>query len=137
LGFPIASDANGWIYQHETSPDLAVGQTTEPINSSLTTGYASIANGGDLIFVDWLLPDMKWGEYSQPDTATVNFTFRVTDYAGQTPKVYGPYSSTKNTPFICPRFRGRFMSVEISSNDLGSFWRLGSIRYRFAPAGSR
>lgn len=137
LGFPIGADSNGWIYQHETSYDLAVGQTTRPITSSLTTGYNSLTNGEDLIFVDWMLPDMKWGQYSQPPNAQVSFTFNVTDYAGQNPRVYGPYIATQQTPYISPRFRGRFVSMQIESNDLGSFWRLGSLRYRFAPSGRR
>lgn len=137
LGFPIASDADGWIYQHETSYDLAVGQTTQPITASLTTGYQSLTNGEDLIFVDWVLPDMKWGQYSQLPDAAIQYTFNVTDYAGQTPRVYGPYTATKQTPFVSPRFRGRFMSMKIESTDLGSFWRLGSIRYRYAPSGRR
>ena len=138
LGFPIAADSNGWIYQHEIGYNLANGDGDPlPINASLTTGYASIADGANLVFVDWMLPDMKWGTYENPTGATVNFTFRVTDYAGQTPRVYGPYSTTQGTQFICPRFRGRFMSIQISSNDFNSFWRLGSVRYRFAPSGSR
>lgn len=137
LGFPIAADSDGWVYQHETSYDLAVGQTTVPITSSLTTGYQSLTNGEDLIFVDWMLPDMKWGSYSQTTSASVKFTFSVTDYAGQTPRVYGPYTATQQTPFLSPRFRGRFVSMKVETQDLGSFWRLGSIRYRFAPSGRR
>jgi len=137
LGFPIAADSDGWIYQHETSYDLAVGQTTQPIVSSLTTGYSRLAQGEDLIFVDWMLPDMKWGEWPGPNNAVLNFTFNVVDYPGQTPRVYGPYSASKQTPYISPRFRGRFMSMKIESDDLGSFWRLGSIRYRYAPSGRR
>lgn len=137
LGFPIASDSNGWIYQHETSNNLAVGQETVPITASLTTGYQSMTSGEDLIFVDWMLPDMKWGDYDGPEDASIRFTFNVTDYAGQTPRVYGPYTATKQTPYISPRFRGRFMSMKVESNDLNSFWRLGSLRYRYAPSGRR
>jgi hypothetical protein len=103
----------------------------------MTTGYTSLTNGEDLIFVDWMLPDMKWGTFSQPPDAQISFTFNVTDYAGQNPRVYGPYTATKQTPYISPRFRGRFVSLKLESNDLGSFWRLGSLRYRFAPSGRR
>ena len=95
------------------------------------------SNGEDLIFVDWMLPDMKWGAYDNPSTASMQFTFSVTDYAGQTPRVYGPYTATQQTPYISPRFRGRFVSMKIECDNLDSFWRLGSIRYRFAPSGRR
>lgn len=144
LGFPIGADSNGWIYQHEIGYNLANGDGDPlPINASIKTGYASIADGANLVFVDWVLPDMKWGTYENPVGATVDFTFYVTDYAGQEPRVYGPYSAKKtNNPdettlFLSPRFRGRFMAIKISSSDFGSFWRLGSVRYRFAPSGSR
>jgi hypothetical protein len=80
---------------------------------------------------------MKWGQYDQPQTAEMYIKFYVTDYAGQTPREYGPYSFNKETPFICPRFRGRFVAIEMGSQDANSFWRVGSIRYRFAPSGRR
>lgn len=137
LGFPIAGDKDGWIYQHETSYNLAVGTETYPISTSMVTGYQSLTSGEDLIFVDWVLPDMKWNTYDNPASASIQFTFNVTDYAGQTPRVYGPFSATQQTPYISPRFRGRFVSMKIESSDLSSFWRLGSIRYRYAPSGRR
>lgn len=143
LGFPIAADPEGWVYQHETSYNLAVGNTTQPISSSFTTGYTRLAQGEDLIFVDWMIPDMKWGEWPGPDSAVINFTFNVVDYPGQEPRVYGPYSASKGTPYISPRFRGRFMSMTVQSADIppvtnpGTFWRLGSLRYRYAPSGRR
>ena len=91
----------------------------------------------DLLFVDWMIPDMKWGQYDQSKNAVVNFTFNVVDYPGQTPRTYGPFSASQGTPYISPRFRGRFMSMTVESEDLNSFWRLGSIRYRVAPSGRR
>lgn len=137
LGPPVGADNNGWVYQHETSNNLASGQQILPISSALTTGYYSIANGSDLSFVDWVLPDFKWGQYNQAKNAEIKFTFFVTDYAGQTPNQYGPYSVTQQTPYICPRFRGRYVSMKVENDNLNSFWRLGSIRFRLAPSGRR
>jgi len=130
---PIAAGSDGYIYIHETSNDNA----GVPINASFKTGYFSLTNGNDLVFVDWVLPDMKWGQYSQAPDASIQMTFNVTDYAGQTPKAYGPFTFTKDTPYIEPRFRGRFVQIVVESTDPGSFWRLGSIRYRFASSGRR
>jgi len=147
LGPPLAANSQtvlgvqqGYIYQHETSYDLANGLTINPINAYLKTGYFSLSNGQDLSFVDWMLPDMKWDTYAlqnEIDGADLQVTFYVTDYTGETPKVYGPYNMNKTTKFISPRFRGRYVSMKIESNDSNSFWRLGSIRYRFAPSGRR
>jgi hypothetical protein len=107
--------------------------------SNFQTGYFEIAEADLKMFVDQVWPDMKWGYYGgtangttvyQTPTAQVQLTFYVTDYAGQTPLVYGPYNLTQSTQFVSPRFRGRLVSIAISSSDVGSFWRIGNMRYR-------
>jgi hypothetical protein len=143
IGTAVGADSNGFVYQHETSNDLAVGFTTQPIDSWLETGYFSIGQGQDLTFVDWALPDFKWGffdtYYTTPpsNNARLKITYFVTDYAGQDPKVYGPFPFDRTTQYISPRFRGRYVSMKIESDDLGSFWRLGSTRMRIAQSGRR
>jgi hypothetical protein len=138
FGAPLAADTSGIIYQHDNTGVYNLGNDNIIINAYFETGYFSITNGNDLVFVDWMLPDMKWDTYdgSQSD-ATIKISFNVTDYAGDTPTLYGPFTVTKATPYIEPRFRGRFMQIIVESEDSDSFWRLGSIRYRFAPAGRR
>lgn len=140
LGPPIGSSTDGYIYQHETSSD-ADGQ---PILSSFQTGYFAIADGDNMSFVDQVWPDMKWGynngyangapAYTAP-LATVNITFYVTDYPGDTPQKYGPYTLNQSTEFVSPRFRGRLVSIAIDSSDIGTWWRIGNIRYRYQPDG--
>jgi len=132
LGPPIGADPSTlYLYQHETSPD-ADGQ---PLLASFQTGYFAMAEGDLKTFVDQVWPDMKWGYYGGSQNATVNITFYVADYAGQTPTVYGPYSVTQSSTFFTPRFRGRLVSIGVASNDTGSWWRLGNIRYRYSPDG--
>jgi hypothetical protein len=132
LGAPIGADpVSFYLYQHETSND-ADGQ---PMLSSVQTGYNAIGEGDVKSFVDWVWPDFKWGQYSQAQTANVQISFYVVDYPGDTPTVYGPYTVTQATEYFYTRFRGRLVSVKISSADLGSFWRIGQVRYRFAPDG--
>jgi len=127
LGPPIAADpSTRYIYQHETSPD-ADGQ---PLNASFQTGYFTMSNADVKMFVDQVWPDMKWGYFGGDQNATVNLTFYTADYPGQTPQVFGPYALTQSTTFITPRFRGRLVSIKLESNDVGSFWRIGNIRYR-------
>jgi hypothetical protein len=131
LGPPIGGAPNGYIYQHETSTD-ADGQA---MNSSFQTGYFVLNEADNKMFVDQVWPDMKWGYYGGTQGANVNLTFYVTDYAGQTPTAYGPYTLTQATTYITPRFRGRLVSIKMESNDIGSFWRIGNTRYRFQPDG--
>jgi len=145
LGPPIGASSDQYIYQHETSPDAAYnGVNNQPMQSSFQTGYFALSEANVKNFIDQVWPDMKWGYYNgnvnggavyQNPTATVQLTFYVTDYPGDTPRSYGPYTLTQGTEFISPRFRGRLVSIQINSNDVGSWWRLGGIRYRFQPDG--
>lgn len=133
LGPPIAAGTSGVIYQHETTNNA----DGAPMTSSFTTGYFYIADGQEFAYVDLILPDMKWDLYDQNDSATVNITFNVVNYPGDTPTTYGPYALTSSVDAVDVRIRGRQMSVTLESSDLGSFWRLGKIRYRWSPAGRR
>jgi hypothetical protein len=105
------------------------------MDSYFQTGYFVLNEADVKMFVDQVWPDMKWGYYNQTQSANVLLTFYVADYAGQTPIAYGPFTMTQATTFLTPRFRGRLVSVKIESNDIGSFWRLGQIRYRVQQDG--
>ena len=133
LGPPIgAGTTNGYyIYQHETSTDA----DGAPINASFQTGYYVLSDAEWKIFIDQVWPDMKWGYYGGAQTANVLLTFYVTDYPGQQPQAYGPYTMTQSSTYITPRFRGRLVSIKIESNDIGSFWRVGAMRYRYQQDG--
>lgn len=134
LGPPIGAGISGnqnLIYQHETSTD-ADGQ---PLISSFQTGYYQMTEGEMKLFIDQIWPDMKWGYYGGAQDADLTITFYVTDYAHETPRVYGPFAINNQTNFVTPRFRGRFVSIKIQSADTGSFWRMGGMKYRFQQDG--
>lgn len=133
LGNPIGADLTGTIYQHEIGYDAG----TLPIDTSFQTGYWSIADGNEMAVVDWVLPDMQFTTFPGGTSANLTITFFATDYPGDTPRVYGPYAFNKNTEFINTRIRGRLMSMKVEGIDLGSFWRIGRLRYRFAQDGRR
>jgi len=133
LGPPVGATPTGIIYQHETSPD-ADGQ---PITASFTTGEFYIAEGEEYAFIDRIIPDFKWGTFAGSQGAQVQISFNVMDYPDGTPTVYGPYVMTSTTQYLTVRFRGALMSITVSSSDVGSFWRLGRVRYRFSPCGRR
>lgn len=131
LGPPIGAALNNYLYQHETSLD-ADGNA---LVSYFQTGYFALSEADVKSFIDQVWPDMKWGYYGGTQGANVNLTFYTADYAGQTPSSYGPYVLTQSTTYITPRFRGRLVSIRVGSSDVGSFWRLGNIRYRLQPDG--
>ena len=141
LGPPIGAGilpggTGNFIVQHETSTD-AVNASNEasPILASFQTGYFALTEADVKMFIDQVWPDMKWGYFGGSQNATVQLTFYATDYPGATPYTYGPYNLTQGTDFITPRFRGRLVSIKVESQDLGSFWRIGNMRYRIQADG--
>lgn len=133
LGMPISATNNGIIYQHEMGYDNDGG----PINASFRTGYFKLNEGEQIAFVDWWIPDMRWNTFSnsQP-SAQLTVKFYSVMYPGDTNvRTYGPYTLTSSTRFINPRIRGRYVALEIASNDVGSFWRIGLNTFRVAQDG--
>ena len=131
FGPPLASGGTNYIYQHEVGEN----DDDQPMTSFFQTGYFAMSEADVKIFVDQIWPDMKWGTYGGTQNVTVNLSFYVTDYAGQSPTVYGPYPMTQQTTFLTPRFRGRLVSIRLESNDANTFWRIGNIRYRLQQDG--
>ena len=150
LGPPIGAGGDTYIYQHEVGNDAASGTSTTAMLSSFQTGYFQLAEGENLVFVDQIWPDMKWGTYSGNQNATVYLTIYYTNYATDT--ATSPSTSyysgspsntvssvtfpmTQSTEYISCRIRARFMAFSLSSQDVGTFWRLGGVKYRFQPDG--
>ena len=133
LGMPIAATSSGIVYQQETTPDA----DGTPLVSSFTTGDFYLDEGQNFVVVDQVLPDFKWETFTGGTSAQIQLTFNITNFPGDTPISYGPYTVTQATEYLSVRFRGRLMSVTVASADLGSFWRIGSIKFRHAPSGRR
>jgi hypothetical protein len=131
LGAPIGAGTDSVLYQHETSND-ADGQA---LVSSFTTGYFALNEADMLMFVDQVWPDMKWGSYGSSPNAQVLMTFYVAEYPNGPVSTYGPYTLSNAIQYVSPRFRGRLVSIKFESVDVGTFWRLGAMRYRAAPDG--
>jgi hypothetical protein len=133
LGNPIGASSSGLIYYQETTPDAA----GSPLVSSFTTGDFYLDEGENFVFIDQILPDFKWESFTGTTSAQIQLTFNISNFPGDTPTQYGPYLVTQATEYLSVRLRGRLMSVTVQSADLGSFWRIGSIKYRFNPMGRR
>lgn len=130
-GNPIGVDSAGVVQQHETTQSFPGAGAP-----AFRTGWFNISDGNDLVFVDWVLPDFIWSQFSGSQNAQVNLVFYTVDYPGDVPRAYGPFTVTQATEFVAPRLRGRLMSVLVISNN-NVFWRLGRIRFRFAQSGRR
>lgn len=132
LGNPISADTSGILYQHE------IGEATAGTGlPSFRSGWWSLTEGNDMVFVDYIIPDFKYGFFPEaPANAEINITFFSANYPEDTPVSYGPYTVTPATEYLTPRIRGRLMSVLVQSNN-EQFWRLGRIRFRYAVSGRR
>lgn len=133
LGMPISVSPQGNVFQQETTNDAAGA----PITASFQTGYFYLAEGEDYCYVDQVIPDFIFSEYSGGASATIFITFLVANFPSDTPTTYGPYQVTSSTEYISTRFRGRLMAFFVESSDTGSFWRIGLIKYRYGPSGRR
>jgi hypothetical protein len=131
FNFPLAATNDGFIYYHELTPDA----DGSPLNSYFETGYFYIDTGQEKVFVDRVYPDFKWGQYNGSQNATLLITFHVIDEMGDTPQVFGPYTVNSTTHWVEPRFRGRQVSMRIENQDVGSFWRMAAVRFRYSPDG--
>lgn len=134
LGPPIGANSTGTIYQHE----YGYNNGTSPMICSFETGYMQLNDADNLIFVDQIWPDFKWQTADGATTAaTLYITFYGTNYPGDTPTAYGPYTMTQGTEYISTRIRNRLLAISVSTSpdgtnaDLNSFFRIGAIRYRY------
>lgn len=133
LGPPVAATPTGIVYQHETTND-ADGAV---LAASFTTGYFYITEGEDFAFIDQIYPDFKWGTFAGSQGAQIQITVNIVNFPGDAITAYGPYTVTQATQFISVRIRARQMSFTVASSDVGSFWRLGKVRYRYQHADGR
>lgn len=133
LGSSIGAGINNLIYQHE----VGYNDDGQAMNSYFESGYSSLSEGEEFIFIDQMVPDMKWGIYGGNNSASVKITFKTAPYQGSTYTSYGPYTVNSSTNFISLRMRDRLVSTRIESSDLDSFWRIGAIRYRYSQSGRR
>lgn len=132
LGTPIGADYTGLLQQHEVGYSADGGN----MSSYVISGLMDVSNGHDFIFMDQFLPDFVDSVPVAPTPSSPQIS--LTGYRtpnDPTPKGYGPYP-TIGVQYISTRFRGRLAQMMISDTSQG-FWRLGEVRYRFVPDGSR
>lgn len=131
FGPPIAATSAGLIYQHETSNDA----DGSPMISFVESGEFLLSEGSLAMFVDQVRPDMKYGQEGQPPTATISVTITTMNDVTGEEQTSGAMNFTTATTYLTTRVRGNRAKVRIESSDLGSWWRLGRMRFRVAPDG--
>lgn len=126
-GDPIGADPTGLLQQHERGFDAnGVG-----MQWSWQTGFFDIGEGQEFVFADMLIPDHT----ESIGDPTIDYTILVSAYPNRPPQTIGPLPANSSNDFIPFRARGRQMAIGAAGSDLGTFNRLGALRYRFAPDG--
>ena len=131
LGPPIAASPDSYIWQHETTQDAA----GSAIVSSMQTGYFVVNEAHEKTFIDLIWPDFKYGLYGGSQGASIQVTVYGADYPTDTPTAFGPFTMNSTTQYINLRMRARLVAMKFESSDLGSFWRIGNVRVRYAQDG--
>lgn len=127
FGPPVAVDGDKYLQQHEVSND-ADGL---PMNSYAVSSFSELSEGQDFIFLDQVLVNVD----DEAAGTTLDLVLYSAKNTASAVLTKGPYSVTASTQYVSTRLRGRFLAMRIGSSDLGSFWRWGATRYRYAPDG--
>ena len=111
-----------------------------PLHWWFRTGLFLLSEGEDYIFIDRCRPDFRWRAFTDPPDASAEIEFTLyaqddSDNPTKPPKVYGPFTVNSSSGPFDPRARGRYFSIKVEGDDLGSFVRLGAVKFRFSPDG--
>lgn len=129
---PTASTGTN-IYQHEIGYDDN-GVAMQDVFAE--SGYVDISDGTVFMFMDWLIPDFIWKTTNSTTQPRVNITIYTKYYPSDAnPATIGPFTITPSTQYVSFRTRARQMAIKVESDAFDTFWRIGAIRVRTAPAG--
>ena len=112
---PIAADASGYLYDHEsgyTDNGVALGEF-------LVSGEFDIAESDRIMFLRRFIPDILI------TSGTVLLTFFGRKYPNQEQISKGPFMVDSTTKFVPPRLRARRVSMRMGDSTAGTFWRGG------------
>jgi hypothetical protein len=105
----------------------------EAIDAYVYSGYFDIGDGDNMVLMQKFIPDFK----RQEGNITVALRLRPYPQATAVPSSLDPYVITPTTQFVSTRARGRQIQLRIESDELGSFWRFGTMRVDIQPDGFR
>jgi len=132
--------ANGYIYNQE----VGVDDDVYPMASYISSSDFDIGDGEQFTLIKRIIPDVSFdgSDTTENATPTAIFTMRPrnfpgSDYTTSPSKNVITTNITNYTNQVFMRARARQMAMEISSEDLGVQWQLGSPRLDGRPDGKR
>ena len=103
------------------------------IEAYIYSGYFDIGDGDQVLFMKRFIPDFK----RQVGDLTVRLLLRLYPQTSATPSSLDPYVITPTTDKVDTRARGRQIQLRIESDELGGWWRFGTMRVDIQPDGLR
>lgn len=133
VGNPVGADTVGLLQQHEVSTD-ADGAA---MIGGWQTGYFSIGDAEAYTFIDQIIPDFVTTSSKSPPVITLSLVATDFPYVGTT-YTTGPLPVIAGqTAFVPCNIRARQIALSATWADLGTFNRIGAVRFRGAPDGRR
>lgn len=112
-------------------PTSVFSGDSQALTSFIESADVDIGDGDDIMFIDKIIPDYTI------NTGTIKFSINIKDYPAGTTKEIGPFDITDATQKIDMRARGRQANFRVSTSDLNTSWKWGSVRVAIQPAGKR
>lgn len=142
--YPIAASPDRYLYNHEIGTDDGSTNPYTPIHSYIESSPIEIGSGDKFAFISKIIPDIGFYD-STSQSPSVTMTLKTQNFPGSS------YANTTNsaisqtatvpieqfTDQAFVRLRGRQVSFKISSEQLGTFWTLGTPRIEIQADGKR
>ncbi|CAB4180623.1 hypothetical protein UFOVP1049_67 [uncultured Caudovirales phage] len=147
--YPIAATYSYNIVNHEYGVDNNETATTQAIEASITSAQFDIGDGHNMAFAWRMLPDLTFSGSTEGTTPTVTMYLQGLNNSGSGITQSGNAGVTHTGPVpaainvdeftgqVYIRIRGRQMQMQITSNQVGTQWQLGSPRIDLRPDGRR
>ena len=128
--YPYSADPN-YLYNQEKGVDDDGSAISAYIESAPIQLNATAApEGTNTFIIDKIIPD---GEF----TGNTYLTMKSKHYPASDEVEKGPFTISSSTTKISTRAKGRQIKVRFYSSDVGSNWKLGTIRYNIRQDGLR
>ena len=103
------------------------------IEAYIYSGYFDLGDGDQMLLMQKFIPDFK----RQVGELIVRLLLRPYPQASAVASSLDPYPITPTTQFVSTRARGRQIQLRIESDELGGWWRYGTLRVDVQPDGLR
>ena len=142
--YPIGASPDHYLYNHELGTDDGSTNPPTALSTFIESSPIEIGSGDQFAFIRRIIPDIGFYE-STSETPTVTMTLKTQNFPGAN------YQNTSNssinqvatvpveqfTDQAFVRLRGRQVIFGISSDQVGTFWTLGTPRIEIQPDGKR